>query len=253
MSRSLSVMTYNIRLGVESSLAAVADVIAAAGTPDLLALQEVGDRWNMGERVDQARAIADRLALPHAVFAGALTDAAGGRYGVALCCRHPLDAVRIERLPRGEDEQRVMLAATMRGPDGPVAVINTHLSVAADERLRQARVIGAAAAEAARVGPVVVLGDLNDRPQTPVVEAARGPLIDAFAAAGRGPAETFSVRDPHRCIDYVFCGGGLAPEAATVQREARASDHFPLRATLGSGRRPADGPEFTARWGDDHR
>lgn len=225
----LRVMTYNIRLGVESSLDAVADAVAALGTPDVLALQEVGHHWHMGQRTDQARHIADRLGLPHAVFAGALTDAAGGRYGIALCSRGPLSAVRVEALPRIEDEQRVMLTAVAETPLGAVAICSTHLSIHAEERLLQARRIGEVAA-AAR-GPVLVLGDLNDRPGTPVVDAARGALVDAFDAAGQGAAETFSVVDPHRRIDYIF-GRGLTPTAAAVARAAVASDHFPLWATF---------------------
>lgn len=226
---SLKAMTYNIRLGVESSLDAVADAVAAVGTPDLLALQEVGDRWNMGQRVDQARYIADRLGLAHAVFAGALTDPEGGRYGIALCSRGPLSAIAIEPLPRIEDEQRVMLTAVAATPLGPVTVIGTHLSIRAEERPLQAHRIGAAAAGA--TGPALVLGDLNDRPGTPTVDAARGGLTDAFDAAGSGPPETFSVADPHRRIDYIFAGG-LAPTAAGVARSAGASDHFPLWATF---------------------
>lgn len=232
MSGALHVMSYNIRLGVESDLATVAAAVADGGVPDVLALQEVGDRWNMGERVDQARVIADHLGLPHAVFAGALTDAAGGRYGIALCARWPLEAVRVRPLPRVDDEQRVMLGARLAHPNGPVALLTSHLSIHEAERLQQARVLGEAAATAAAQGPTAVLGDLNDRPGSPTIEAARGELVDAFAAVGEGPAETFSVVEPHRCIDFVFCGGGLAPVAATVERAATASDHFPLRARL---------------------
>lgn len=223
----LEVVSYNIRLGVESSLRRVAAAVGAGGVPDVLALQEVGDRWNMGERVDQARAIADHLGLAHAVFAGALVDEDGGRYGIALCARWPLAEVGVECLPRIDDEQRVMLRATLAHPAGAVGLINTHLSIRDVERLEQARVVGAAAAGID--GPVVVLGDLNDRPGTATVGAARGALVDAFAAVGEGPAETFSVVEPHRCIDYVFCGEGLSPTAARVERAATASDHFPLR------------------------
>lgn len=226
---TLDVVTYNIRLGVESSLAAVAAAVASgSAAPDLLALQEVGDHWNMGERVDQARVVADHLGLPYAVFAGALTDREGGRYGIALCARHPLEDIRVTPLPRVDDEQRVMLEARLMHPDGPVAVVSTHLSIHAEERLLQARVVGAAAA---RSGAVLVLGDLNDRPGTAAVAAARGELVDAFDAAGAGPPETFSVVDPHRRIDYVFCGG-LRSVAARVDRAATASDHFPLRVRL---------------------
>ncbi|MCB9538424.1 MAG: endonuclease/exonuclease/phosphatase family protein [Myxococcales bacterium] len=224
----LRLMTYNVRVGVESSLAEIAAAVRAAGVPDLLAFQEIGVDWNMGERVDQPRVLADALGLAHVAFAGALTDDRGGRFGVALASRWPLDAIEVIPLPRDTDEQRVLLRCRVGAPTSLTAFV-THLSIHAHERAAQAAQIGAAAA--AVDGPIVVMGDLNDRPGTPPIEAARGALIDCFDALGEGPPETFSVADPHRRIDYVFVGGGLVPGGpARVVRAARASDHFPLAA-----------------------
>ncbi len=224
----LRLMTYNVRVGVESSLAALADAIRAVGVPDVLALQEIGVDWNMGERVDQPAVLAASIGLPHQSFGGALTDAAGGRFGVALACRWPLADVQLTALPRDRDEQRVLLRARVEAPI-PFTAFCTHLSVHAHEREAQAVVV--AEAVAATSGPVVLLGDLNDRPGTPTVLAVRGALTDCFDARGEGPAETFSVRDPHRRIDYVLVGGGLEPDGpARVARAATASDHFPLVA-----------------------
>ncbi len=77
------------------------------------------------------------------------------------------------------------------------------------------------------------MGDWNDRPGTPTVEAARGALTDCFDARGVGPTETFSVADPHRRIDYLACGGGVVPTGrCEVVRAAVASDHFPLVAEV---------------------
>lgn len=226
----MRLVTYNIRLGVESSLEAIAHAIRDAtpgATPDLVALQEVGDHWNMGEHTDQTGAIAAHLGLAHHTFAGALTDAQGGRYGIALMAPHAIEDIRVTPLPRDTDEQRVALTATLAAPT-PIHVVTTHLSVAEPERITQAHRIGRLAAAAP--GPVIVLGDLNDRPDTPTHAAARGALTDCFDHAGAGPAETFSVVDPHRRIDYIFVGGGLVPAACRVVREATASDHFPLVA-----------------------
>lgn len=224
----LRLMTYNIRVGIETSLAAVAEAVRAAGVPDVLAFQEIGVDWNMGEPVDQPAVLAARLGLAHHAFGGALTDASGGRFGVAVAARWPLQDVAVEPLPREADEQRVILSATLASPT-PVRLLVTHLSVKAPERLLQARRLGERVA--AGDGPVVVMGDLNDLPGSPVVEAARGSLRDCFDACGEGPAVTFSVQDPHRRIDYVFVGGGLEPAPpAYVVRDALASDHFPLLA-----------------------
>jgi len=215
-------------LGVESSLAEISEAVEVAGLPEVLAMQEVGDHWRMGEKTDQARAVGEALGMPHHAFAGALTDAEGGRYGIALASAWPLEAVQVFELPRDRDEQRVCLLARA----GEVWVLNTHLSVEQDEREAQAEAVGRIAA--GLTGPLVVLGDFNDRPGSATVRLARGALVDCFDARGEGPEVTFSVADPHRRIDYILCGGGLSPTGTCrVVREATASDHFPLVAEVG--------------------
>lgn len=230
----VDLMTYNVRVGVETSIAALIEAIRAVGVPDVLALQEVGLRWRMGECVDQARAIATGIGLNHVAFAGALLDEpSGGRFGVALASRFPLDGVHTTNLPREHDEQRVILRARVCAPR-PFVAINTHLSVKPAERLRQARQL-ALAVQAER-DPVVLLGDLNDLPGSAPIEAAFAALTDCFDAGGVGSAETFSVARPHARIDYVGCGVGVTPlPGATVERAACASDHFPLRARVRIG------------------
>ena len=236
---TLSLMTYNIRLGIESSLAEVGFCAAAGGSPDLLALQEVGVRWQMGEPVDQPAVLAEQLGLPYSAFAGALTDRSGGRFGVALLSRWPLLSVDVALLPRLEDEQRVLLHVLVDS-EPRIHVFNTHLSIHAPERLLQARRLAETLAHVR--GPTLVMGDFNDLPGSEVHETIRagvdqGPgagqaLVDLFDAKGEGAPLTFSVREPNRRIDYLMCGGGLRPLSARVRCEAEASDHFPLIGTV---------------------
>ncbi len=226
----LKLMTYNIRVGIETNLAEIASAITAVGVPDVLAMQEIGVDWNMGERVHQPEVIAEAIGLPYHTFAGALTDADGGQFGIALVSRYPMTDISVENLPQERDEQRVLLSVRLESP-APVRLLNTHLSIYEPERLLQAERVGAVARVAEE--PVIVLGDLNDRPGTPVINAARGGLIDCFDAVGEGDPVTFSVADPHRRIDYIFCGPQLRPiEPCRVAVNARASDHFPLIASI---------------------
>ncbi len=226
---NINTWTYNIRVGIETALEAVGAVIREGGA-DVVALQEVGVRWRMGACVDQPAVLGAAADLPFHAFAGALLDDRGGRFGVALLSRWPLDGVQTTNLPREIDEQRVLLRARVLAPE-PFVVLVTHLSVQAPERLRQALQVGLAVA--AEAEPVVLLGDLNDLPGSPVGAAACGGLVDCFDAAGEGPPETFSVQEPHRRIDYIACGPGLVPAGpCRVLTTARASDHFPLAATL---------------------
>ena len=134
-SPSLRVVTWNIRLGVESSLARIAERLSMMD-PDLVALQEVGRHWVMGEPGDQAAVLARGVDLPHHHFfpalwtrpcrdlhglagrlwplgedgepnrAGLSPDEPLPRYGVAVLSRFPLSALRRVPLPR----TRVLLA-----------------------------------------------------------------------------------------------------------------------------------------------
>lgn len=236
---TLTLMTYNIRLGVETNLATIAQAIRAAGTPDILALQEIGDHWNMGEPIDQPATLAAALDHPYHAFAAALTDPQAGRYGIALTSRHPIEAITITPLPRDTDEQRTLLTATLRTPLGPIRAFVTHLSIHAHERLHQARTLAPLLAHATHQGPTLLLADLNDRPATPTLDAlshATTHLTDLYDTTGQGPPETFAVKSPHRRIDYLLCGGGLIPTGPTrVVREATASDHFPLMGSVALG------------------
>jgi endonuclease/exonuclease/phosphatase family metal-dependent hydrolase len=234
----LRVATWNVRIGIETSMQCLLDALHQTPTLDLLALQEIAVDWRMGERMDQPAFLARGLGLPYCAFAGALTDDAGGRFGVALLSRWPFRTVDVTQLPRETDEQRVALRVRL-DTEPSLVVVNTHLSVQPAERLRQAALVRRRFDEAA--GPGLLLGDFNDVPDSETLAALRGPtaesggpLIDAFDAAGAGPPETFSVCDPHRRIDYILARGGLSPTGVCrVWTENRSSDHFPVVAELG--------------------
>jgi len=229
----ITVMTYNIRLGIESSLKKVGDAVIAAGVPDVLALQEIGVDWHMGEKVDEPRVLAKQIGLPHHLFVGALTDKTGGRFGVALLSRWPFDSADVTTYPPpvGGDEQRVLVRARVGAPT-PFTVLTTHLARDAKDRAKQAPIVGATAAAAE--GPVVLLGDFNDEPATATLKSIKGSLIDCFEATGTGSAETFSVKSPKQRIDFILCGAGFEPVGpTTVVTAATASDHFPVTAVVG--------------------
>jgi endonuclease/exonuclease/phosphatase family metal-dependent hydrolase len=227
----INVMTYNIRLGIESSLKSVGEAIIAAGVPDVLAVEEIGVDWHMGEKVDEPRVLAKQIGLPHHFFVGALNDKSTGRFGIALLCRWPLASADVRMLPLDTDEPRTLLRARVDAPT-PFTVLVTHLARGSKDRLKQAPFVGAAAAAAE--GPVVLCGDFNDVPTSATLKAIKGTLVDCFEAAGTGPGETFSVKSPKDRIDYIFCGAGFEPVGpAAVVTAAVASDHFPLTAVVG--------------------
>ena len=221
--------TYNIRLGLDSSIEAVGLALNELGPLDVVALQEVGQHWHMGGPTDHATVVADILGL-HSIFCGALTDQDGGRYGIALLARFPITIIDEFTLVRADDEQRVCLIARIDAPH-PFVVITSHFSIADQDRLAQSDEVINRLRDIDL--PWILLGDFNARPESAEYDRIAQHGVDTFAVKGTGPAVTFSVKEPHRQIDYIF----VSPEnwdvrTAQVERHIDKSDHFPLTAEL---------------------
>jgi endonuclease/exonuclease/phosphatase family metal-dependent hydrolase len=123
-------------------------------------------------------------------------------------------------------EQRGLLDVSLDVDGRLLRVLNTHLEYGSQvERLEQA----AAIADAVRDGPapVVLLGDLNAGPSSPEVARLSDVISDAWAMAGVGIGFTFDAVSPHRRIDYVMVGDGVAVGSAHVP-PTHASDHRPV-------------------------
>ena len=99
-------------------------------------------------------------------------------------------------------------------------------------------------------GPIILCGDLNDTSNSRVYRYFRKRYDDPFAMCGWGLGLTFGrewllrkegvgrlpliglwARDVLR-IDHVFVGGGVTPVSMRVVRDADASDHRPVIATV---------------------
>lgn len=78
---------------------------------------------------------------------------------------------------------------------------------------------------------MVILGDLNARPEAPEIVALTDDLVDAWAAAGTGPGYTFDASTPHARIDYVLSSDDVVTHMAAVVT-TDASDHFPVVVDL---------------------
>jgi vancomycin resistance protein VanJ len=73
--------------------------------------------------------------------------------------------------------------------------------------------------------PVVLGGDLNERPHRGAVAILSTRFVDAFERAGEGSGETFPATAPLHRIDYVLCSHDLGPVKAAVVPIV-ASDHL---------------------------
>jgi len=233
MPQPIRCLTWNVRLGIQEGVPALADVVRSL-RPDLVALQEVGCRWTMGPPGDTTAELSAATGLPHARHVTAIETEEGARYGQALLTRWPLERAKVLDLPRRRDEPRKALSATVSTPDGPLHVVATHLSHLADERpvqgealaLHVAGLLGGSAA-----APLILMGDLNEPGSPAWLAQLRSDLADADAARAR---PTYPAHEPVERLDYLLAHGGRWARARVLD-EAAASDHRGLFALFVAG------------------
>jgi endonuclease/exonuclease/phosphatase family metal-dependent hydrolase len=230
--------------------AAVADLDA-----DVLGLQEVDRAQPRSGLLDLTGIAAEALGAPSHRFAAAVVgtpgetwqpwrcddDNAHPLYGIALVTRFPVRRWQITTLPGApirspvytgdhglrllKDEPRVLLAAVLDTPRGPLTVATTHLSFVPGWNLRQLR-------HAVRIlrtlpAPRILLGDLN-MPCAPVC------AVTGWRTLGRAP--TFPSPSPRAQLDHILADprgrDRLGRVVQVCTPRAPVSDHRPLVVQL---------------------
>ena len=251
--------TFNLLHGRSLSDGTVhADRVAAAVAEldaDVLGLQEVDKAQPRSGLLDLTAIAAEALNAPVHRFAAAVVGTPGETwqpwrgdhdnlhplYGIALVSRYPVVRWQVTGLPAApirspvyhpegglrllKDEPRLLLAAVVETPHGPMTVATTHLSFVPGWNLRQLR--RAVRALRALPAPRVLLGDLN-LPSRPV-RALTGwrPL---------GTAPTFPSPSPRAQLDHILADPhGIERLGRVVQVSTprpALSDHLPLVVQL---------------------
>lgn len=240
--REVTVLVYNIHAGKDAAgrdnLPRVAELVRATGA-DLVLLQEVDRNTQRSGPTDQPAALA-RL-TGYAVAFGRTIGFQGGDYGVALLSRWPVERDTLIPLPTAAPspgaparEQRGVLVALVAAPGGALVLLNTHLDASSEDywRLRETSTVLGVAAGVDGLGPVLLGGDLNARPDSPVHGLVRAEgFRDAWPECGAGDGMTFPAAAPDRRIDYLYLTGEARCVDARVLA-SDASDHRPLLVRL---------------------
>lgn len=234
--REVSVLVYNIHAGKdaggEANLDRVAELVGATGA-DLVLLQEVDRNTQRSGPTDQPAALG-RLTGYDVAF-GRTIGFQGGDYGVALLSRWPIERDTLVPLavagsPESR-EQRGVLVAVVAAPGGRLAVLNTHLDASGDDVWRVREIAGVLReAESVRGSglPLLLGGDLNARPESPIHQSLRDAgFRDAWPGCGAGDGNTFPAGAPARRIDYLYLPAGVTCTSARVL-PGQASDHRAL-------------------------
>jgi endonuclease/exonuclease/phosphatase family metal-dependent hydrolase len=217
-------MTYNVR-SLRDDVDAIASVVRAAA-PDVLLVQEAPRflRWR-----SKRAAMARRCGLVVAT-----ADRPGGLC-VMTSLRVDVESTSFTLLPKGSGHhQRAIAFATVRFGGAAWRVASTHFSGDLAERQRHLPALWSALS--VDVGaPLVLGGDVNERPNGPVFGELAGKLQDCFAVAGSGDGFTAPAHRPQRRIDVIFADPALTVVSCEVVDQpgvTAASDHYPVLAVL---------------------
>jgi endonuclease/exonuclease/phosphatase family metal-dependent hydrolase len=229
----LRLLTYNVR-SLRDDADAAADVIRGCAV-DVVAVQEAPRflRWR-SKRAALARK--SGLVVASAHRPGGLT--------VLTSLRARVVDTSFALLPKTPKlHQRAVCGVLLEIAGDRWAVMSVHLSLSDDERWQHLQPLW----DAVRRwdAPLVVAGDINEKPEGRVWKALAGELQDAYAVAPDGPAETYSAkRPPNKRIDGVFVDPSVrvvgchavhadGPEGLAAETLTAASDHLPVLAVLG--------------------
>lgn len=235
-------MSYNIAAG-GGDLEKILREIEAAD-PDLVGLQEVDIHW--GERsgwADQANELAEGLGMQLVIgeiyrFSGPTPNDPDRRYGLAILSRWPVVEGINHSLTRlttqGENPQPESMPgfpeATLEWNGRTIHLFSTHLDYRSDPAVRQTQVIETLEILNGRDQPLILVGDLNARPESPELQPLLESLQDVWGES-EDPGYTFPASEPDRRIDYILYRGSWRVVRAWVP-SSTASDHRPVVADL---------------------
>lgn len=232
-------LTYNVHrcVGVDRKLdvSRIAGVIAEH-EPDIVCLQELDVGRARTGFVDQARAIADQLAMSYHFHPAMRVEAE--LYGDAILTHLPERLIRSGPLPslRGIPglEPRGALWVEVEIDGTTLNVLNTHLGlVPREQRLQAAALTGEQwLGHPDCVGPTLLTGDFNATSITRPYQTLVRKLADCQRSLGLKPSvKTFPSSFPAIRIDHCFTSPEIrvtAVKAPFSPLARMASDHLPL-------------------------
>lgn len=236
----LTVLSYNIRNGGRR-MDGVYDrplqiSVAKTQKPDLVALQEVDRKTSRVKGADVPAEFADALSMKFH-YAPAIRFG-GGEYGTAALSRFPMTRTATIPLPTPGENRAAALTVVRLADATEILFVSVHLDSSEKSdapRLANTRDLLAALAKEKAGPPVILAGDFNAEPDSPIFKL--------FADAGFRRCEakpganlSFPADKPDKLIDYVLLRDGatvrLENSGTEVLNEPLSSDHRPLLSHL---------------------
>jgi endonuclease/exonuclease/phosphatase family metal-dependent hydrolase len=231
MTITLKVMAWNIVYGHYASLEKIAEYIGRTEA-QIVFLSEIDRNTGRSGYVDQPAKLAELLNLPFWRFWGPNGDT--GKNGVAVLSAFPLDPVTPNEVVDFKTPDYIVQTSTTINNIVHYLFAN-HFHYAnpclrlADAR-RQNAIVNALPSHSA----VIMAGDLNSKPLSPVVSTLKQTLTEAFLQLA-----SYNSGEVDRRIDYIFFRGPYQVKSYDL------NDHWDLGPQTGSRTRS---PGTSAAW-----
>lgn len=237
----IRLLTYNVHscrgLDGKHSPERIARVIARY-RPDVVALQEIDVGRARTEGRHQAEEVAQALDMQFHFHPTIVIE--DEQYGNAILSRLPMRLTKADSLPGKpgcEPRGALWVEVQLPGDNATLQIVNTHLGLRSDDRLRQ--IGGIFGDEWIRNSkcrpPVAVCGDFNALPNSRAYAELTSHLRDACRACECQPQSGIATWMGLGRIDHVFCSDGITVHRvfSPSTRLARiSSDHRPLIADI---------------------
>jgi len=237
----IKIVSYNIRWRTGTELQEIARWLKGnkdAGSPVIIGLQEVDRAKQRTAKINNARILADDLALYYAWTAPAPAKSDKSleeETGVELLSSYPLkDVTRIVLPNEGPGgRMRVALGATVTIGTADLRVYSVHSEtrIPTGQKMDQLRAVLDDLARFPKITRAVIMGDFNTW-ELPAVESTRRLFTTAGFTTPFSDDDTTFVRnmavfDVKLKLDWIWLRG-FAVESYGIDRTITVSDHFPL-------------------------
>lgn len=220
----IRILSYNIRnaKGMDNvtDYKRIANIITQSKA-SIIALQELDSVTQRSKGVDVLKEVAETTGM-YASY-GAAIAFQGGKYGVGVLSKEKPVNQKTIPLP-GTEEPRVLLIVEFEH----YVVFCTHLSLTEKDRIGSVKIIEEAIK--AYQKPVLLAGDLNDIPGSPMMQ-----LLQHHFQLLSSNVFSFPSDKPDRCIDYILVHTNkqsVRVIQTEVLNEPVASDHRPVLVEL---------------------
>ena len=240
----LNIMTFNVQhmrnYGFKNEDRIDFDTFAsyiAGKNPDIIGLNEVRGKGDSPAYENQVSIVGKKAGYGHTFFAPAILVGGSNPYGNAMMSHHPFTAEKVlipdpteeeKSAEKGWYETRCAVKADFSFECRVLTVIATHFGLNPSEARHAADTVCKIAD--GTENPIVLMGDFNLRPDSPLLAPIRERFEDTEAFLGAGSHCTFPSDKPGMKIDYIFTRG-VRVLTAHINNDV-VSDHCSMQAEI---------------------